>query len=154
MSNDWLIDLYYKAKNKFTDVFHRNTIKFWWQRKTRGFDDSDLWSLDNTIMKFVLPRLKAFRDKGTHGFPVAMYEELDPTFNWPDFDSEKEQELCDKAAAKWDEIINEMVWAIEQYVENDGLFWNETTKSIDKELEARYEKGMAYFHKYFHGLWD
>ena len=27
-------------------------IVFWWQRRTRGFDGSDLWSLDHTILKF------------------------------------------------------------------------------------------------------
>jgi len=31
------------------------------QRLTRGFDDRELWSLDNTIATFVAPRLAAFR---------------------------------------------------------------------------------------------
>lgn len=31
------------------------------QRMTRGFDDSELWSLDITISKFILPRLIAFK---------------------------------------------------------------------------------------------
>jgi len=30
------------------------------QRKTRGFDDTELWSLGDTIVKFTLPRLIAF----------------------------------------------------------------------------------------------
>lgn len=29
------------------------------QREERGFDDSELWSLDCTLFKFLLPRLKA-----------------------------------------------------------------------------------------------
>jgi hypothetical protein len=37
-------------------------IKWWWQRKTRGFDDRELWSLDYTIAKFALPRLIAFKE--------------------------------------------------------------------------------------------
>jgi hypothetical protein len=36
-------------------------LKFWWQRKTRGFSNEDLWNLDITIAEFVLPRLKVFR---------------------------------------------------------------------------------------------
>lgn len=32
-----------------------------WQREFRGFDDTELWNLDNTITRFILPRLKAFR---------------------------------------------------------------------------------------------
>ena len=33
------------------------------QRLERGFDDSELWSLDKTISGFILPRLKSFREK-------------------------------------------------------------------------------------------
>jgi len=33
------------------------------ERKTRGFDDTELWSLGDTIVEFILPRLKAFDDK-------------------------------------------------------------------------------------------
>jgi hypothetical protein len=36
-------------------------LRMWWQRRTRGFDDSELWSLDHTIARFTLPRFKAFR---------------------------------------------------------------------------------------------
>lgn len=32
------------------------------QREARGFDDTETWGLDNTIVKFVLPRLKRFRE--------------------------------------------------------------------------------------------
>jgi len=37
-------------------------IKHWWQRRTRGFDDSEIWSLDYTISAFVLPRLIRYRE--------------------------------------------------------------------------------------------
>ena len=32
------------------------------QRMERGFDDTELWNLDYTILRFVLPRLKAYKD--------------------------------------------------------------------------------------------
>jgi hypothetical protein len=32
------------------------------QRIERGFDDSEMWSLDETIANFILPRLKRFRE--------------------------------------------------------------------------------------------
>lgn len=38
------------------------SFRFWWQRRTRGWDDSELWSLDFTIISFVLPRLKRFKE--------------------------------------------------------------------------------------------
>lgn len=36
--------------------------KFSRQRMTRGFDESETWSLDSTICEFVLPRLKLYRE--------------------------------------------------------------------------------------------
>jgi hypothetical protein len=35
----------------------RNT-KFFWQRCRRGFDDSEAWSLDQSLARVILPRLK------------------------------------------------------------------------------------------------
>ena len=40
----------------------RRKIKFFWQRLTRGFDDSETWSLDYTFFNWLLPRLKRFRE--------------------------------------------------------------------------------------------
>ena len=36
------------------------------QREERGFDDRELWSLDVTLAKFLVPRLKAFREVAPH----------------------------------------------------------------------------------------
>lgn len=35
--------------------------KFFCQRFNRGFSEDETWSLDHTIAKFILPRLKLFR---------------------------------------------------------------------------------------------
>jgi hypothetical protein len=37
-------------------------IKFCWQRITRGFDDGETWSLDKTLARLILPRLKRFKE--------------------------------------------------------------------------------------------
>lgn len=47
------------------------SIRFWWQRLTRGWDDSDLWNLDNTLAKLILPRLRRFRDVAS-GYPADL----------------------------------------------------------------------------------
>jgi len=43
----------------------------WWQRKTRGWSDVEVWNLDDTVSKWIVPRLKAFR-AGTIGYPPEM----------------------------------------------------------------------------------
>lgn len=39
------------------------------QRKVRGFDDTEMWNLDVTIARFLVPRLEAF-------IPYALNEEV------------------------------------------------------------------------------
>ncbi len=45
-------------KNKLLTLPFKHIV----QKFTRGFDDSDLWNLDETIIKFLIPRLEAFRE--------------------------------------------------------------------------------------------
>jgi hypothetical protein len=40
----------------------KRELKFYKQTEEKGFDDSDLWSLDVTIARFVYPRLKRFKE--------------------------------------------------------------------------------------------
>ena len=35
------------------------------QRVERGFDSSELWSLDYTIARFIIPRLEAFKEEAS-----------------------------------------------------------------------------------------
>lgn len=37
-------------------------LKHSYQKLTRGFSDEDIWNLDVTIAKFILPRLKEYKD--------------------------------------------------------------------------------------------
>ena len=51
-----------KLKRKlYFSIIH--PIKYCYQRLIRGFDDSDLWDLDKTIVQFILPRIKEFQMK-------------------------------------------------------------------------------------------
>lgn len=45
----------------------RRSIRFFIQRRTRGWDDSDTWSLDITVARFLAPRLRRFMElRGVH----------------------------------------------------------------------------------------
>ena len=46
----------------------KTKIKYLYQYLTRGWSDKDLWSLDYTTAKFLLPRLKRFK-KVTTSYP-------------------------------------------------------------------------------------
>lgn len=74
----------------------RRRLRFLWQKVTRGFSDDELWNLDVTIARFVLPRLRRFRAR-THGYPGGMTEE------------------------EWDDKLREMVWAFDRIANDAGL---------------------------------
>lgn len=52
----------------------KRAARLWWQRRIHGWDESDLWNLDHSLAKLILPRLKAFA-KNTHGYPGSSSEE-------------------------------------------------------------------------------
>ena len=63
------------------------------QRLERGFDDTELWNLDSTILKFTLPRLKAFQE-ATCGYPG-------------DVTADEWQKILGKMIASIENILNE-----------------------------------------------
>lgn len=100
-------------------------LRFWWQRRTRGFDDSELWSLDYTLAVWIVPRLKRFK-KVMNGYPA------------------------DTTWVKWQLEIERMIAAfvlIQQH--NDGVVDLDSDDKARAELDA----GLALFAKRLRHLW-
>jgi hypothetical protein len=101
----------------------RSSIKRWWQRRTRGWDDSDTWSLDYTIAKFALPRLIRFKELN-NGYPGD--------FATPE---------------AWDEAIDKMIYSLQACIKhNEG-------NDIDIADWPRVKEGLELFGKHFMALW-
>lgn len=87
------------------------SIRFWWQRRTRGWDDSVTWNLDQQLAGWLAPRLRRFRELN-NGFPHGTTPE------------------------SWDKILDEMVWAAEWYGEhaydipNDAKEYNRAVEGL------------------------
>jgi len=76
--------------------------KFWLQRQTRGWDDSETWSLDTTIARFVYPRIKRFRELKA-GYPMGLTPE-----RWDDILGKIEQAFGIMSIKQgWEMTINE-----------------------------------------------
>lgn len=103
-------------------------IKWWWQRRTRGFDDRELWNLDLTVAKFILPRLKQFSKK-IDGYPP---------------------ELCQPTV--WSDMLDDMIFTFESKIKNFPLGFDPEDQDYKKKL-TRYRRGLVAFSRFYDDLW-
>ena len=97
--------------------------KFSKQRMERGFDDSETWSLRDTIGNFILPRLKRFKEVDV-GFPENLEE-----------------------PSEWEDILNKMIVSFELLTRDNGTF------ILTEEEQEKYKEGFELFCEYFMSLW-
>lgn len=121
----------------FRSLFWKRTYRYLWQKITRGFSDQVTWNLDYDMAKWILPRLKRFKELN-NGYPDDLTSE------------------------RWDEILDEMIWAF-NYIANDGegkIFTADTRPgAFEKEreqwkaAEKRVDEALKLFGEYFQALW-
>ena len=80
--------------------------------KQNGFDKSECWNLDITIAKFILPRLKYFRET---------------TISYPD---------NDKGMDGWHEILDKMIYSFDEILKDDSTDQDKIQEGL--ELFAKY----------------
>jgi len=69
------------------------------QRQERGFDDTELWSLDITFARFMLPRLQAFRNT-PHGIKPEVLDGIIEGFQ-----DIADQECCTSPTSKAERAV-------------------------------------------------
>lgn len=107
-------------------------IRFFLQRKIRGWDDSDTWSMNITLSKLIVPRLKRFKELKSG---VPCFEHIDPNGNYAE------------AEKYWDECIDKMILAFELIADDDSTAW------YSAESTEKINEGLDLFRKYFSNLW-
>lgn len=102
--------------------------KFRKQRLSRGFDDTELWNLDLTFAKFMLPRLKEFRKK-TCSYPSEL-NNID----------------------EWNKILDEMIEGLQLWTKHfDWDFSSDQNTRNGNHLKV--ETALNHLAKYFRDLW-
>jgi len=108
-----------KMYKKFFDAnfhgFEKNESETKKQILKQGFSDTEVWNLDTTIAKFVLPRLKRLKEIH-HGYPHNLTEE------------------------KWEEILETMIKGFEIYTKRDELNWSQSDSKIIKKSLKYFSK--------------
>ena len=157
-------------------------------------DQYDTWSMDHTLALIVLPMLKQLKET-KHGstnvdledVPESMrctsFEEYDSQLSFEFYHKPDSQKVQCDVHDRWNWVMDEMIWAFEQIVDEDWeqQYWI-TNPEIDftkypedegKEItpvrwkvkgecdwegrrkhQERIDNGLKLFGKYFQGLWD
>ena len=106
-----------------TDKDDKREEKFKKQREERGFDNSETWSLRDTYVNFMIPRLEVFIEL-TIGCPMGM------TFE------------------EWKQILDQILWSL-KFIQ--GI--DEMNRTPTKAEQKKYQRGMKLFAKHFTELW-
>ncbi|WP_288327005.1 hypothetical protein [uncultured Clostridium sp.] len=102
-------------------------------KKKKGLSkiqDCECWNLDLTIINFVLPRLKKFKQVNINSYP----KECGSTENWH-------------------EIIDKIIWSFQFALDVKQINYSNEYRA-SKENLSRYNEGMDLFRDYLLDLWD
>ena len=156
----WFYD---KTINRYLDSRKRN-IKV-------KIDRYDTWSMDHTLAYIVVPMLKQLKET-KHGSPWTddrdVPEELRSTSAPPKKD---EYDIDEYHHARWDWVMDEMIWAFEQKCRDDWTkdYYGPWIESEGESLGCNFEwedpngreahqkrmtNGFRLFGKYYENLWD
>jgi hypothetical protein len=159
-----------QAIHKFLDFVHPR----WTYVK---IDQWDTWSFDHTLADIILPGLKQLKAT-KHGAPFT--EDADvPEYLRSHMAQPKENEWDTDSLhfMRWDWILDEMIWAFEQKVDDDAdsqffdhsecgdekFPWNEDGQYVSKvkydseghtKWQERKANGFRLFGRYYENLWD
>lgn len=116
-------------------------------------DKYDTWNMDNTLALIILPMLKQLQAT-KHGAPYVDDEDVPEAIRSTSASpKENEWDTDDYHFHRWEWIINEMIFAFENVVDDT---WD--LKGLDKEEYKKYNdrisNGTRLFGKYYRGLWD
>jgi len=118
-------------------------FKGFWQRGTRGFADSDLWSLDHYIANILFRALPYYQNRHPDCH-VYYFLDKDEYFFFEDRPEDwDEQQAMDEWDAMVDNIINTLYVA---YIDPESAY--------DTKNEEAVQKVMADFAYYFGHFWN
>lgn len=108
------------------------TFKHWWQRRTRGWDDSETWDLDVTLARLIAPRLRRFLEV-SNGIPISYFE----------FDDGKQVTPDEAALTAWHSDLAKMLKAFDRIAK---MPWADDVESPEVT------EGLELFAKHFREL--
>ena len=120
--------------------------------------DYDLWSMDHTLALIILPMLKKLKEV-KHGSPWVDDEDVPEEFKSTSAPPKKyEWDTDDNYHKRWEYILDEMIWAFEQIVDEDSDLKYYVDGKFDREASDKHQNrvsnGLKLFGKYYQSLWN
>jgi hypothetical protein len=142
--------IYYRTKRISWYGIKGMFIRFW-QRRTRGWDDSELWNLDYTFTKYILPRLKRFRAVELEAEYAGVPQDLEnPRVEPDEFGNEIPYYFT---IEEWKERIDKMILAFElMLADDDGV--EDFSMEKWEEKHNKVNEGLRLFALYYQHLWS
>jgi hypothetical protein len=114
--------------------------------------------MDDTLAMIILPMLKQLKAT-KHGSPSVADEDVPEELRFAaSEDPGHEFETDSNWHKRWDWVMDEMIWAFEQMVEdgNDDIYFKNGILDVKgwKAHNKRIDNGTRLFGVYFRGLWD
>lgn len=104
-------------------------------RKKKGLSkitEEEVWGLDVTLAKYILPRLIKFKEVNVMSHPIA-FENIE----------------------EWHKVIDKMIYSFDYVLKEDSGMCNlNMTEEEREERHKKYKEGMNLFAEYFMDLWD
>ena len=124
-------------------------------------DKYDTWGMDHTLALIILPMLKQLRDT-KHGSPAVDDKDVPKHLRCGVEPASADYEPDGKWHQRWEWVMDEMIWAFEQIVDddNDSQFFDHSIEpnGFDvkgwKKHHKRINNGTRLFGVYYQGLWD
>lgn len=118
-------------KRKLKSISH--SIKWQWQKLTRGYSDYEVWELHSCFVGWILPRLKAYRHGGDGSGPMGYPGRL-------------------SSYEEWLEIVDEMIWAFTRLQQDESM--NGPYIDYSNGEWDRVHAGQKLFGEWMGALWD
>ena len=136
-------------------------------------DNYDTYSMDHTLSYMIVPMLKQLKAT-KHGAPWVDDEDVPDNLKSTAADpKENDWDVDSNHFLRWDYILDEMIWAFSQQLDDeaDTKFYTHAPKAAGEELDSyigrmqvdeaglkawsdRKRNGYRLFGKYYEALWD
>lgn len=111
--------------------------RYWNSRKRKikvHIHDYDVWGVDHTLALVIVPVLQKLK-QNKHGSPFV--DDDDVPDHLKSTPKENDWELDDNHHARWDWVLDEMIWAFEQHLDDE---WEDQYYHNNDQLEITFKK--------------